>query len=95
MVIPPMLDINGHGRLVSSSSLNLGYVGRIDSVVALFDVSQFAFIFDDFVFELGERNIFYVGISLDLFFFSAFSAVGRPFYVVYYFCPLFSVGSVR
>ena len=87
---PPMLDINVHGRLVSTSPRSLACVGWIDSVVSnsrygsvsLFDVSQFGFVFDDFVFELGERTIFHVGINLDLVFFGVFSLVGRPYYAV-------------
>ena len=71
---PPMLDINVHGRLVSTSPRSLACVGWIDSVVSnscygsvpLFDVSRFGFLFDDFVFEFGERTIFHVGINLVL-----------------------------
>ena len=91
VIIPPLLDINGHGGLISTSLLGLGCVGWIESVIsnsrygsiALFDVSQFGFVFDDFVFELGERAIFRVGIGLDFIFFSAFSVVGRSFYTVF------------
>ena len=75
MVIPPMLDINGHGRLLSTLPLSLGCVGWIDSVVsnsrydsvALFDMSRFGFVFDYFVFEFGEWTIFRVRISLTSF----------------------------
>ena len=91
MVIPPMLEINGLGRLVSTLPLSLWCVGRIDFVVsdshfgnfAFFGVCRFGFVFDGFVFELGERTNFRVEISLDFVFFGAFSAVGRPFYVVF------------
>ena len=91
MVIPPMLEISDHDRLVLTSPLSLGCIGWIDSVssnplygiVALFDVSRFGFVFDDFVFELGERTIFRVGISEDFIFFGASNAVGRPFYVIF------------
>ena len=84
----PMLEIIVHGRLVSTSPLSLGCVGWIDcigsnslyGIVALFDMSRFDFVFDDFFFELGERTIIRVGISLDFIF---FGAVGRPFYVVF------------
>ena len=53
-----------------------GQVGSIsfDSVVsdsrydnfAFLNVSRFGFLFDDFVFEFGERTIFHVGINLVL-----------------------------
>ena len=56
---PPMLEINGHGRLFLTLHFSLGCIGWIDSVnsnslygiVALFDMSRFSFFFDDFVFE--------------------------------------------
>ena len=91
MDIPPMLEIHGHGRLISTSPLSLGCVGWIDSIVfsshygsiAVFDMSRFGFVFDDFVFEFGKRTISCVGISLDFVFFGAFSAVRRPFFVVF------------
>ena len=91
MTIPPMLEINGHGRLVLTSPLSLGCVGWIDSVVskshygivALFDVTRFGFVFNGFIFYLGERTSFRVEISLDFVFFGAFSVVGQPFYAVF------------
>ena len=103
MVIPPMLEISGHGRLVSSSLLSLECIGWINSIgsnslygiVALFDVNLFGFVFDSFVFELGERTIFRVRISLDFVFFGAFSVFSsiiesKSFYSLS--CPVLHFG---
>ena len=80
---PPMLEISRHGQLVSTSPLSLCRFQLALWHCFLFDVSRFGFVFDDFVFELGERAIFRVGIGLDFIFFSAFSVVGRSFYTVF------------
>ena len=48
-----------------------------------FHVSRFGFVFDVFLFELGERTIWCGRINLDLIFFGAFRVVHRPFYAVF------------
>ena len=89
---PPMLEINGLGRLISTFPLSPSGVGEIDSnvagIFAFFYVSRFSFVFDGFVFQFAECTIFCVAIGGNFVFFGSlsrceFGSVGRPFYAIY------------
>ena len=95
MIILPMLEIKGLGRLDSTLPLSLWCVAWINSVVSdsrcakfpFFDVSQLSFVFDGFVFEFAEWTIFRVRIDRNFVFFCfllrcEFGLVGRPFYSI-------------
>ena len=81
MVIPPMFEINGFGRLVLTLPLSLWCVGLIDLGVsdshlgnfAFLDVCQFGFVLDGFVFEFIEWIVFRVGIGRNFIFFGSLS----------------------